>query len=196
MLFLFEIIGTIAFAISGAMSGIQHKMDLFGVTMMGLTTAVGGGMIRDVMIGKTPPTAFEQPVYALCALVISLIVFMPSIRHYMHMESPAFIIMDSIGLGTFTVCGVIANPVSENIIFSVFLGTLTGVGGGILRDIFSGSRPYVFVKHFYACAAIIGGIVCAVFVPFNKSAAMLAGAIVVITLRIAAARYRWSLPRC
>jgi uncharacterized membrane protein YeiH len=107
--------------------------------------------------------------------------------------------MDSIGLGLFTVVGVQVAKTSvagNNLSLVPFVGVLTGVGGGILRDVFAGNRPYIFVKHFYACASIIGAWACALLWPvIGELPSMTIGAIMIVILRLLAAYYRWSLPK-
>ena len=107
--------------------------------------------------------------------------------------------MDSIGLGLFTVVGVqvaTAAMPERNLFLITFVGVLTGVGGGILRDVFAGNTPYIFIKHFYACASIIGAWTCALLWPYTGSVpAMIAGAALTVVLRLLAAHFRWSLPK-
>ncbi|MBE5807051.1 MAG: trimeric intracellular cation channel family protein [Clostridiales bacterium] len=203
IILLFEIIGTVAFAVSGASVGIQKKMDIFGVAILGLTTAVGGGIVRDLILDVAPPVAFQEPLLPLIAIAASLILFLSKVRGaLMHMQKVYDILllcMDSLGLGLFTVVGVqvaqgtIASP---NDFLVTFVGVLTGVGGGILRDVFAGDTPHVFVKHFYASASIIGAWTCALMWPAaGATPSMVAGAVAVIVLRMLAARYHWSLPK-
>ena len=202
-LFVLEMIGTVSFAISGAVTGVKKKMDLFGVLILGLVTAVGGGVIRDLILGLTPPATFRDPVYALVAGATSLIVFIPGVRRIFldqkHIVELILRIADSIGLGVFTVVGIkIAYGVSAeyNIFLLIFVGTVTGVGGGVLRDMMAGDRPYIFVKHFYACASLAGALICAaLWHPVGETFAMLCGIAAVVTLRLLAAHFRWSLPR-
>ena len=203
MVFFLELIGTVAFAISGAVVGIQKKMDIFGVAILAMTTAVGGGIIRDVILNITPPAAFRNPVFTLSSIGIGIIVFV-IYRHHFEMQKHAVYdvllrIMDAIGLSLFTVIGVetaYIHVADANAYLAIFVGVLTGVGGGILRDVLAGNTPYVFVKHFYACASLIGAIFCAVFWSILGSVpSMLIGAIIIIVLRNLAAHYRWSLPR-
>ena len=106
LFFILEIIGTIAFAISGALAAIRKKMDIFGVAILGMTTAVAGGIIRDLILGITPPAAFVEPVYALVAIGVSLIIFIPAIRKVLSRLEAVLLVMDSIGLAIFTVIGV------------------------------------------------------------------------------------------
>ena len=109
-LLILEIIGTVAFAVSGAMTGLSKKMDIFGVVILGLTTAVGGGALRDVILGLTPPAMFTNPIYAAVAAVVSVIVFLPAVRRWLttyHRASDlVMLVMDSLGLGVFTVVGI------------------------------------------------------------------------------------------
>ena len=203
MAFLFELIGTIAFAISGAVVGIRKKMDLFGVAILAMTTAVGGGIIRDVILNITPPAAFRRPAFTLSSIAVGIVVF-AVVKHRFQLHQRAFCdallhVMDSIGLGMFTVVGVetaFAQVPEANIFLAVFVGVITGVGGGVLRDVFSGNTPYVFVKHFYACASLVGAVVCALFWSrFGSVPSMLASASIIVVLRNIAAHYRWSLPK-
>ncbi len=203
ILFILEIIGTIAFAVSGAVVGIQKKMDIFGVCILGLTAAVGGGILRDLILNITPPAAFRTPAFAVTAILVSILLFIPAVRnmfeHGRKIYDAMILFMDSIGLGLFTVVGVqvasAAMP-EPNLFLTTFVGVLTGVGGGILRDVFAGNTPYIFIKHFYACASIIGAWTCALLWPHTGSVpAMIAGATVTVVLRLLAARFRWSLPK-
>ena len=160
LVFVLELIGTVAFAVSGAIVGIKKQMDLFGVIVLGICTAVGR----------------HEPVFDRLLLV-----------------------MDAVGLGVFTVVGVqCAYQQSEDytLFLLIFVGLITGVGGGVLRDVFSGERPYIFVRHFYACASIVGALICALcWRALGGNAAMLFGAAVVVVLRLLAAYYHWNLPR-
>ena len=168
MLFLFELTGTAAFAFSGAAAAVHKKMDIFGCVILGMTTACGG-IIRDLLLGITPPSAFTHPVYAVCAAFVSILFFITAAKANISWSSAAFrtahrrlfsfllLIMDSVGLGIFTAAGVITSlnrfPEQQEFL-AVFVGTVTGVGGGVLRDVFSCRIPSVFVKDFYACAAV------------------------------------------
>ena len=201
--FLFEMTGTIAFAISGALTAADEKMDIFGVCMLGMTTAVGGGILKDIILGMTPPGAFRNPVYACTAIAVSLIVFLPSVRKSFRKAGTVFdplrMFMDTIGLAVFTVAGIstsMAYAPTPNLFLSVFVGTLTGVGGGVLRDIMAGHTPMIFRTWFYASASIIGGI-CTVFLwrRIGNVNAMFIGSILIIFLRAMAIRYHWKLPR-
>lgn len=190
-----ELIGTIAFAVSGAVIGIRKKMDILGVTVLGVTTAVGGGVIRDLMIGKAPPAAFSDPVYILVAIATSLIVFIPAISRRIDLDRFIWVFADSVGLGAFTIIGVAAGQPFHNSFFAAFLGILTGVGGGVIRDVCAGEIPMIFMKHFYACPCIISAILCTLLYPYHQNAAILAGFFLTVLLRLLAARFRWHLPK-
>ena len=198
-----ELAGTMAFAASGAITALKKGMDLFGVCILGLTTAVGGGVIRYVILGNTPPATFLNPIYASVALVTSLVLFLPRIRHLLMWDQRLYdlsmLILDSLGLGIFTVVGIrIAwrSTAEPTLFLLVFVGVVTGVGGGVLRDVMAGDTPYIFVKHIYACASLAGALVCTVlWRPAGEVAAILAGAGVVVLIRFLSAHYRWNLPR-
>ena len=202
-IFFLEILGTMAFSVSGAMIGIRKSMDIFGVIILGVTTAVGGGMIRDIVLGAAPPRVFSSPVYVLVAMAVAVLVFLPTLRRWMAKNQLLFDqllrIMDALGLGIFTVVGVqVGFETGHDIGFSllVFLGTITGVGGGVVRDMMAGDRPYIFVKHVYACASIAGAALCALlWAPAGRVTAIVVGLVTVVTLRLLASHFRWSLPK-
>ncbi len=199
-----EIIGTVAFAVSGAMTAFKKDMDLLGVLILGFTTALGGGVIRDIMLGINPPSAFTNPLYAFVALGTAFIMFLPRsgrIFKKIHFPTEAILlIMDTLGLGVFTVLGAQTAyqilGLKGNAFALIFFGVLTGVGGGVLRDTMAGNTPYIFVKHFYATASIFG--VCTYVVLLNLTeefVAILSGTAVIIVLRLCAAHFRWRLPK-
>ena len=202
--FILEMIGTIAFAASGALVGSEQKMDIFGVSVLGVITAVGGGMIRDVTLGITPPGVFQKPVYAAVAVLTSVLVFF---LLYFKREmlkgnvtyDKVMLVMDSVGLGIFTVVGVntgIRQGFADNTFLLVFVGTITGVGGGLLRDMMAEVPPYIFVKHIYACASIAGAWICVIiYRSYGELPAMVVSSLIVMLIRFLAAHYRWNLPR-
>ncbi|MDE6950140.1 MAG: TRIC cation channel family protein [Lachnospiraceae bacterium] len=205
LIFCMELAGTIAFAASGAMVGIHCGMDIFGVCVLGVVTAVGGGMTRDIMIGNVPG-ALTEPVYVMAAVVTALLVF--AILYYRKnalqgrfglVYNGIMLVMDSVGLGIFTVMGVmtgINEGYMENTFLLTVLGTLTGVGGGLLRDMMAGQPPYIFVKHVYACASVVGAVSCVwIYRIFGQLPAMITASLLIIVIRFLAAHYRWNLPR-
>lgn len=203
--FMVELIGTIAFACSGAMVAIEKRLDLLGVVVLGVTTAVGGGMLRDIIIGIHPPTLFMKPVYVLTAFAAVVALFLIIRCRAMPIEALSSVtyervmnLLDAIGLGAFTVVGIdtaIAAGYEEYHFLMVFLGVITGVGGGILRDIMAGQTPYVLKKHVYACASIAGAVCYVALLDVMQQAmAMVISAVLVVAIRLLARRYKWNLP--
>lgn len=205
LVFVMELIGTVAFSVSGAMVGIEQRMDIFGVCVLGIFTAVGGGMVRDIIIGSVP-SALINPVYVIVAALAALGVFLVLLLRKKHLHGrfraaydTVMLIMDALGLGIFTAVGVrtgINAGYPDNTFLLVFLGTLTGVGGGLLRDVMAGVPPYIFVKHIYALASIAGA--CAFILLYRtlgEVAALIGASLLVVTIRLLAAHYHWNLPR-
>lgn len=204
LFFLTELIGTIAFSISGAALAIERGLDLFGVAFLGMTTAIGGGILRDMLLGQVPPQAFLHPVYLTIAILVSLGVFAAAwFRRRSEglsplMDGAALNLCDAAGLGVFTVIGV-QNTVNAgfgaNAAFCIFLGLTTGVGGGMLRDILSHSTPAVLKKNIYAVASLAGALCYYVMQLYRIPGAIFASVLLVMLLRLLAARHRWALPR-
>ena len=210
LFFIVEILGTIAFAVSGAATAIDRKLDVFGVMILGCVTACGGGILRDMILGQTPPMSFINPVYLTTAAISAVLVFVyTKYRHKritdvhsfgklrLDLDMPLNVI-DAAGLGLFAVIGV-QNTVNagygDNRFFCIFLGACTGVGGGMLRDMMSSTTPAIFRKHIYAIASIIGAIVYYLLMDLNRGAAIVVTTVLVTVLRVLATVYRWSLPK-
>ena len=186
-IFIMEMMGTVAFAASGAMLGIRKKMDLFGVCVLGVTTSVGGGAIRDVTLGIIPPGMFRRPIYTI---VLD--------GRIGQLYDLLMNISDAIGLGIFTVVGINTawNAGYHQLFLLVFVGVITGVGGGLLRDVMAQEKPYILTKHIYACASIIGALVCVCAEDvLGHLEAMMTGSLAVVIVRFLAMHYRWNLPR-
>lgn len=201
-----EIIGIIAFAISGAMVAIEKELDIFGVIVLGVTTALGGGVIRDLILSINPPTMFVSSNYAALAALSSLVIFIFSYYNYKYIQKnrkffdTALNVFDSVGLGVFVVLGIntaIYSGYSENNFLLMFIGVITGIGGGILRDIMVKDIPFVLRKRIYALAAILGGGVYLILLKngLNSNASLISGIIITILIRILSKKYEWSLPR-
>lgn len=205
-IFVMDILGTIAFAISGAIVAIEKRMDIFGVNILAITTATGGGVIRDLLIGRTPPVMFSNPLYVFIAIITANAVFCVLYFNRKHIGKEFIPIYerilfwcDALGLAAFTVDGVDAGmqtPFAQNMFLLVFLGTVTGVGGGVIRDILALKMPYIFVKHIYACVSLVGALLAAVlWNVWGQNTAMLVGFITTLVIRALAAHYKWNLPR-
>ncbi len=197
-----EMIGIVSFSASGAMTAMKKHMDLFGVIVLGLAPSIAGGIVRDVILGNTPPLPLCNPSYTIVAATTSIIIFIPWVRRRVmrreHIFEYILFLMDSIGLGVFTVMGIWSAlsfaPDSRGFLL-VFVGVLTGVGGGMIRDVLAGDIPYILVKHIYACASIVGAVSCVLLrkvIPLYL--AMLIGFVLVLTVRLLAAHYHWNMP--
>ena len=206
ILFVLEIAGTVAFAVSGAFVAIKARFDIFGVLVIGCITAVGGGIMRDMLIGTTPPAIFSKLYIVGIACLASLIVFIVAyikrkkfdeIRERIeHINN----IFDAIGLAVFTVMGTeiaFTNGISENVFLSITIGVLTGVGGGVLRDILTETPPYIFKKHVYALASILGAVLYYLIRIWVNDTILpsIVAMIFIIGIRLLATKYRWDLPK-
>lgn len=204
--FILEIIGTIAFSISGTMVGIDKKMDVFGCLILGLTTAVGGGIIRDVVLGLTPPRIFYNPLLLALATISSILVMLVFIsrkedlnKYFRKEYKEILVISDAVGLGIFTVLGMklaVESGHSQAYFLILFVGVLTGCGGGVLRDLMANQIPQIFTRNVYAVSSIIGGIVYIIIgrVVGYSHLGMIIGVVTVVVIRLFAAYKRWNLP--
>lgn len=206
MIFIMEMIGTVAFAVSGGMVAIRKNLDLLGILVLGVTTACGGGLIRDLVIGIHPPIMFLKSVYVTVAVISDMLLFaiVKCFRSSMEFLNSKFYertlnLMDAIGLGVFTVVGVnaaIRLKLDSYVFLKIFLGVITGVGGGIIRDMMVIQVPAVLRKHVYACASIAGA-VCYVLLydAITAGPAMILSTLLVIAIRLLARHYEWNLPK-
>ena len=203
VMFVLELIGAAAFAVSGAMVAIEKKADIFGVLFLAVTTALGGGVIRDVLIGRIPPVMFVSYWYLLISVVAALAVFIDaylrSEKYKLHLDKLDAVnnVFDARGLAVFTVSGMnAAMPVSDNVILVLFVGMCTGVGGGMLRDVMTNTMPKVLRKRVYAVASLIGGGLYYVMhvLDINQLLSVGCGMLVIFALRLFATIYKWNLP--
>ena len=203
VMFVLELIGAAAFAVSGAMVAIEKKADIFGVLFLAVTTALGGGVIRDVLIGRIPPVMFVSYWYLLISVVAALAVFIDaylrSEKYKLHLDKLDAVnnVFDAIGLAVFTVSGMnAAMPVSDNVLLVLFVGMCTGVGGGMLRDVMTNTMPKVLRKRVYAVASLIGGGLYYVMhvLDINQLLSVGCGMLVIFALRLFATIYKWNLP--
>ena len=201
-----DMIGCVAFALSGAMTGLKYRLDIFGIMVLGVITALGGGMIRDLLIGRIPPMMFQKPIYAVVAIATSLLIFFIAWLfrdRYQRMEpyiEALANVFDAIGLGAFTVVGMQAGinaGYGDNGFLLMFLSLLTGVGGGMIRDLFVQRMPGVLRKHVYAVAVLIGALMYLTLFRRNVSdlVATPLTILLVFTVRMLATHYRWNLPK-
>lgn len=204
--FILEIIGTISFASSGAMIGIRKKMDIFGVIVLGVATALGGGCTRDIILGVEPPSMFVDSFCAILAVLSSIILFIVFYFNVDLLKSKALkvyeefmIILDAIGLGAFTVTGIntaISLGYDDKKFLIIFVGMVTAIGGGIIRDIFSNSVPFVFKEQIYAMASFLGAVFYLIFkniLPVDLL--MVLTSIIVFATRMISVRFNLQLPK-
>lgn len=195
LLYALDLLGTAAFAASGAWAGIRRDMDLFGVVLLGLVTANGGGTVRDLLLGA-PPFILKDETYLYLSLVVSLLVFI--FHHKMEFLQHPLQYFDAVGLGTFVVIGT-GKALEYHIGFfgSVMMGVMTATAGGMIRDVLSNRVPLVLQREVYASACIAGGTLLYLLHLTSLSAnlSLVVAALVVITVRLLAIRKGWSLPR-
>ncbi len=201
-----EIIGTIAFAVSGALVAIGASLDIFGVVFVGCITAVGGGIVRDLLLGINPPAIFNNFSIFLGAMITSIVVFIIAYinrkRFNVFREKIEYInnFFDAIGLAAFTIIGSevgCTHGFSDNCFIIIAIGMITGAGGGILRDILIDSTPYVFKKRIYAVAAILGSLTYFIMRKYVENVALISmlPMLLIVIIRILATKYHWSLPK-
>ena len=199
---IFEILGTVAFAFSGAVVGLYRRMDIFGITVLAVMTGVGGGMIRDVLCGITPPTALTHPDSLLVSIATALAVsflypFFRIPRQGKLLISFLYHISDTIGLAAFTVTGVLTafyTWPAYGYVLPTMLGLITAVGGGILRDMMARRMPVVLYMDVYAIASVAGGLLMCFLrgiLPLSLVSWIAFSA--VLLLRVAAIHYGWQL---
>ena len=199
---IFDIMGTIAFAISGAMVAIQRKMDIFGTIVLAALTAVGGGMVRDVLAGITPPMALCNITDFMLSIIIAIVVsvlysfwpYSPPNKYFMLWLYNMF---DTVGLASFTITGMLTGLSRETgnpYVLPVLLGVITAVGGGVLRDLMAHRMPGVLYKDIYATAALLGAVIsCALQNYVDMVTMAWICFVLVIGIRFGALYYGWHL---
>ena len=192
----FDLFGTAVFAVTGALCGVHHKLDLLGVVVFGCTVGVGGGILRDLIIGDVPVAALRSKSYLLICIASALTVFF--VARYLSNLQKLIAICDAIGLGVFTAIGAAKGAAFElNTIGIVLCGVVTAVGGGLLRDVMSKSIPVVLTSDFYATAALLGGLVFCLLKRLTRlpDFSIFATVFLFVTgIRLAAMHYKLHLP--
>lgn len=189
-------IGIVAFSVSGAIKGIKKNMDLLGVLVLGFSTALGGGIIADLLLGKTPPTNLTYLPYPTVALLSSLCTFL-FYKIFSHVQKP-LLYADAIGLAAFAVSGSsLAYSVSENVLLVVTVGTITATGGGVIRDLLSNEVPMVLTKDFYATVAILGSLIYFSLrqLGYSDLVTSMVSFTITLVIRVMAIRNKWELPK-
>ncbi len=190
-----DILGTIAFAISGVLVAMSKRMDPFGVLIIAFVTSVGGGTLRDIMIGIEPVSWMRNMTFVY--VIIGSAIFAVIFRNYLKHLRRSLFLFDTIGIGLYTVVGIETGLVAGlHPIICIALGTMTACFGGVTRDILCNEIPVIFRKEIYATACIVGGLsyfLMRVFLKDENYLFIIAG-LVVIVIRLIAVRYKVSLP--
>ena len=190
-----DLMGTFAFAISGATEGVRRQLDLFGVLVLSFAAATAGGIARDTLIGATPPDALADWRYLAVSILAGLVTFY-GYEHVERLRNPVQI-FDAVGLGLFSVTGA-AKALAFGLGPSgaVLLGMLSGIGGGIARDLLVTEIPNVLRREFYAIAALLGAtcVVAGDALGLSATPTAIAGALTCFVLRFLAIRRNWQLP--
>ena len=196
-IYVLDLFGTMAFAVTGAFKAIEHKADIVGIIILATITGLAGGTIRDVVFGKTLPNSLIDPTYVIITVISAIVLFLLYSKMKKHWN--VFLKFDALGLGVFTVIGATFayNLFGMNFLIIVLSGMLTAIGGGILRDVFVNQTPIVFVKELYASASFIGAITFyfTLLITNEVYAATILGIILTTGLRLVAMKYNWNLPR-
>ena len=196
ILYFLDLLGTVAFAASGALTAVRKQMDILGVVMLGIVTATGGGVLRDVLMNDLPPFCFKNEIYLYLAVGTSLVVFIAPRRF--EQQRNLLLMLDALGLGTFAVIGTTkALTYQLGFMGAVILGVMTATCGGLVRDVLCNEIPLILQREIYASACIIG---CTVLFICNRAGlpqimALTMSALIIIAIRSAAILYGWQLPR-
>jgi len=196
-IYILDLFGTMAFAVTGAFKAIEHKADIVGIIILATITGVAGGTIRDVILGKELPNSLIDPSYVIITVVSAIVIFLLHSKMKKHWN--IFLKFDAIGLGVFTVIGATFayNMFGMNFLVIVLSGMLTAIGGGILRDVFVSQTPIVFVKELYASASFLGAAVFYLVILLTNDvyAGTITGLLLATGLRMVAMKYNWNLPK-
>jgi uncharacterized membrane protein YeiH len=191
-----DLFGTMAFAVTGAIKAVEHKLDIFGVIFLAAITGLAGGILRDVVLGKIPPSGISEISYASIAIVTAIAIFYlyPRIKSQMGL----FLTFDAVGLGVFTIIGatIALNIYGFNVLLMVFAGMITAIGGGIIRDALVNETPLVFRKELYASISFVGVLlyILLLYEGINLEIASILCIIFITVFRIMAIHFRWNLP--
>jgi uncharacterized membrane protein YeiH len=185
------------FAVTGALKAIEHKLDIVGVVVMSGTAGLAGGIIRDVVIGQTPPSALVDPLY----IIITSITGIGTLFLYRYVKNlmRLFLTFDAFGLGIFSLLGanIAFSMFGLNLVIMMFAGVITAVGGGIIRDMLVSEIPLVLRKELYVSVSFVGVLLFFIllYLGVNIIISTIIGVIVITSFRIAAIKYNWNLPR-
>jgi uncharacterized membrane protein YeiH len=191
-----EMLGTFSFAAAGAFAAMKKKLDPFGVVIISFATAIGGGTIRDILIGNLPVSWLSNmtTIFVIIIASIATLFFGSYLRKFDRM----LFLFDAMGLGLFTMIGIQKGIDHQlNIGICIMLGTITGSFGGVLRDVLLNDVPLIFKKEIYALASIIGGCIFFLLINFyvDRSLAYISSIVLIFIVRVLAVQFNWSLPK-
>ncbi len=196
MFYTIDILGTIAFAISGVLIAMDKKMDLFGILIIAFVTAIGGGTLRDILIGQTPVSWMLDMTFTY--VIIGSAVFALLFRNKINYLRTSLFLFDTIGIGLYTVVGIEKGINAElHPIICIALGTISACFGGVIRDILCNEIPVIFRKEIYATACILGGAsyFAIKVLPIESDFVFIIAGLVVIIIRLLAVKFKIALPK-
>jgi len=195
MFYTIDILGTIAFAISGVLVAMNKKMDLFGILIIAFVTAVGGGTLRDILIGQTPVGWMKDMTFTY--VILGSAVFAVIVRNKINYLRTSLFLFDTIGIGLYTIIGV-EKGLSADLhpIICIALGTMSACFGGVIRDILCNEIPVIFRKEIYATACILGGLSYFLIrkLPLESDFVFMISGAIVIIVRLLAVKFKIALP--
>jgi uncharacterized membrane protein YeiH len=195
MFYIIDILGTMAFAISGVLVAFNKRMDLFGILIIAFVTAVGGGTLRDLLLGEVPVSWMTDITYSY--VIIGSAIFAILLRNKINYLRTSLFLFDTIGIGLYTVIGIEKGMNAElHPLICIALGTITASFGGVIRDILCNEIPVIFRKEIYATACILGGVVYFLLVklPIDGNLVFIISGSVVIAIRLVAVKFKIGLP--
>jgi uncharacterized membrane protein YeiH len=191
-----DILGTFVFALSGGLLAARKQFDIVGIAVLSVAAGLGGGMTRDVLLGDTPPLAFREEVYLITALLAAGTVFL--FHPQVNRMDFSVRVLDAVGLGVFAVSGTLKSLEFDlGPLPAILLGTVTGAGGGVIRDLLAREVPLILQRDIYALAAVLGGVTVVVmlWLGLDTTLAAAGGLVATIGLRLMAIRFNWQAPR-
>lgn len=194
-LYILDLIGVAVFAFSGVLSAKTMKLDLFGVIVVAIITAIGGGTLRDTLLGRTPVFWMQDDAYLFVAISTAVVSF-----YLLRKREPlrrALLVLDALGLAVFTVIGVdVARSVGVSPLVMVIMGVMTGTFGGIIRDLLFSRVPVVLHREIYATAALVGAVVdvALTMIGIEANIVIIVSVLTVFSVRMLSVRNRWTLP--
>lgn len=195
MFYTIDILGTIAFAISGVLVAFNKRMDLFGILIIAFVTAVGGGTLRDILIGHTPVSWMQDMTYTY--VIMGSAIFAIIFRSKIDYLRTSLFLFDTIGIGLYTVVGI-EKGIGARLhpVICIALGTMTATFGGVIRDILCNEIPVIFRKEIYATACILGGIAYFLLLklPLGNNYILIISVIIVIAVRLLSVKFKLGLP--